>query len=110
MKFNHLIFGLILFRAYVGFSAELIFELTFKDGIVTPQQLKVPADKKFKIVVKNQGKTAEEFESLELNREKIVAPGKQITLFLGPLKKDTYTFMGEFHKDQASANGKIIAE
>ena len=86
------------------------FELIFVDGVVKPQTLKVPAGEKFKIIVKNEGKTAEEFESIELNREKVIAPGKKTTVFLGPLKKGSYKFMGEFHMTMKSANGTIVAE
>lgn len=81
-------------------------ELVVKDGFFTPDTIEGPANQKFKLVVKNTGTTAEEFESTELNREKIVAPGKSITVFLGPLPAGTYGFFGEFHPK--TAQGKII--
>ena len=73
-----------------------------------PAELTVPAGKKVKLVIENQDDTAEEFESYELNREKVVPPKSQITLYVGPLKPGRYPFFGDFHKD--SAQGVLIAK
>lgn len=99
------------FSTIPAFSSDsLSYEIEFNDGVVKPQELKIPAGKKVKLIVKNIGKTAEEFESNELNREKIVAPGKSVTIFLGPLKKGSYKFFGEFHEKMETSKGQIIAE
>ncbi len=37
---------------------------------------------KFKLIVRNDDTTPEEFESYDLNREKVVSPGQEITVFL----------------------------
>ena len=73
-----------------------------------PAEVTVPAGKKIKLVIENQDATAEEFESYELNREKVVPPKGQITVFVGPLKPGRYPFVGDFHKD--SAKGVLIAQ
>ena len=83
-----------------------VVNLTVKDGFFTPTEIVGPANAKFKVVVKNEGSTAEEFESTELNREKVIAPGKSVTVFLGPLPAGTYKFEGEFHPK--TAQGKLI--
>ncbi len=94
------------------FATQLLAEdlkvltLVCKDGIFTPTELEAPANTKFKLIVKNEGSTAEEFESQELNREKVVAPGQSVTIFLGPLPAGTYGFFGEFHPK--TAQGKLI--
>jgi plastocyanin len=72
-----------------------------------PSELTVPAGKKVKLVIQNEDDTAEEFESYELNREKVVPPKGQITLYVGPLEPGRYPFFGDFHKD--SAQGVLIA-
>jgi hypothetical protein len=54
-----------------------------------------------KLIVENQDQSAEEFESYELNREKIVAGGKSVTVFIGPLKPGVYKFFGEFNPKTA---------
>jgi Cupredoxin-like domain len=50
----------------------------------------------------------QEFESYELNREKVVAAKSKITVYVGPLEPGRYPFFGDFHKD--SANGVLIAK
>jgi len=84
------------------------FQLTAKDGYFTPETVEVPAGKKFRLMVKNAGSTPEEFESHELNREKVIPPGKTVTIIIGPLKPGTYGFFGEFHPK--TAKGQIVAK
>jgi Cupredoxin-like domain len=78
---------------------EVIF--TFKDHKVIPDKLTLPAGKKFKFIIKNEDDAAEEFESVRLNREKVVAAHGQIILLVGPLSAGTYDYFGDFHPDTA---------
>ena len=73
-----------------------------------PDRIVVPAHTKFRLQVKNNDATAEEFESSELNREKLVPPGQTVTVFLGPLEPGEYKFFGDFHKD--TAVGVMVAQ
>jgi len=73
-----------------------------------PAELTVPAGKKVKLVIENQDDTAEEFESYELNREKVVPPKGQIVIYVGPLEPGRYPFFGDFHQD--TARGVLIAK
>jgi plastocyanin len=81
--------------------------VAIKDHTFVPAELTVPAGKKIKLIVDNQDATAEEFESYELNREKVVPAKSQITIFVGPLTPGRYPFFGDFHKD--TAKGVLIA-
>ena len=83
-------------------------QLIIKDHKFQPERLEVPAGVKFKLMVRNNDPTAEEFESFQLNREKIVPPGKEIPVFLGPLDRGEYPFFGDFHQD--TAKGVIVAK
>lgn len=83
-------------------------QLIIKDHKFQPDRLEVPAGVKFKLMVRNNDPTAEEFESFQLNREKIVPPGKEIPVFLGPLDRGEYPFFGDFHQD--TAKGVIVAK
>ncbi len=87
---------------------EDVFTLTIKDHKFTPEQLEIPADKKVKLLVKNEDTTAEEFESSDLRREKVVPGGKEATIYIGPLSAGTYKFIGEYH--EATAHGQIIVK
>ena len=84
------------------------FEIVIKDHKFTPATLDIPANKKVKLIVKNQDPTPEEFESYELNREKVIPGNSQAIIFIGPLDPGTYPFFGEFN--QATAQGKIVAK
>ena len=81
--------------------AEEVYELVIQDHRFTPAVLSVPANKKIKVIVKNQDATPEEFESFDLNREKVVSGKSKIMVFIGPLKPGHYKFFGEFHPDTA---------
>lgn len=87
---------------------DVIVKLEFRDHRAVPSRIEVPAHTKFKLLVTNSDTTAEEFESTQLNREKVVAPGQTITVFLGPLAPGEYKFFGEFHQD--TAQGILVAK
>ena len=89
-------------------AAEPEALLIIKNHKFEPAELKVPAGQRVKLVVHNQDSTPEEFESHDLNREKIVPPGAKATIFIGPLKPGRYAFVGEYH--EASAKGVVVAE
>lgn len=91
-----------------AFAADDSFKLVIRDHRFEPAELHVPAQKKIKLVIHNQDKTPEEFESHELHREKVIAPGATVTIRLGPLKPGRYPFVGEFHED--TARGVLIVE
>lgn len=89
-------------------AADADVTITIKDHKFTPAEVRVPAGKKIKLIIDNQDATAEEFESHELKREKIIAPRSKATVYIGPLKPGSYPFFGEFN--QATARGVVIAE
>ncbi len=82
--------------------------IMIKDHRFIPEELKIPAGKKVKILVKNQDTSPEEFESYELRREKVVSGRGEITVFIGPLKPGIYKYFGDFHPQ--TAQGRIVAE
>ena len=84
------------------------YGLTIRDHKFEPAEITIPADTKVKLIVKNADPSAEEFESTDLNREKVVAADGQITVFIGPLPKGRYEFFGDFHPD--SARGHIVVQ
>lgn len=73
-----------------------------------PAEVRVPANKRLTITVINDDPTAEEFESMPLKVEKIIAGKSKATIRIGPLAPGRYKFFGEFN--EATAQGVIIAE
>jgi Cupredoxin-like domain len=84
------------------------FTLTLQNHKFDPAELEVPANVKVYLTVKNLDPTAEEFDSDDLHREKVVTGGHEAVVIIGPLKPGTYRFMGEYHS--ATAQGRIIAK
>jgi hypothetical protein len=82
--------------------------LAFHNHRFEPVRIEVPAHQKFRLRVKNMDATADEFESVVLNREKLVPPGQTVTVFLGPLDPGEYKFFGDFHQD--TAQGVLVAK
>ena len=84
------------------------FTIVIKDHRFTPAELTVPAGQEIRLVVENQDPTPEEFESYQLNREKMVPGNGRIVVFVGPLKPGKYEFFGEFN--MATARGWLVAK
>jgi Cupredoxin-like domain len=89
-------------------AEDVPISLTIKDHRFDPPELQVPAGVKLRLLVKNLDSTPEEFESHTLHREKVVAGGGVITVFIGPLEPGTYDFFGDFNP--TTAQGRIIAK
>ena len=107
MKLRHWIFALALSPA-LAFAADNEITLVIKDHKFSPAEVRIPAGKKVKLIIDNQDATPEEFESHELNREKIIPAKSKGVVYIGPLKAGKYPFFGEFN--QATARGVVIAE
>ena len=92
----------------VCLAGKPVVDLVIRDHLFYPSQLIVPANVKFKLRVDNQDPTPEEFESYELNREKVILGSRKATIFIGPLAPGTYPFFGEFNPK--TAQGMMIAK
>jgi hypothetical protein len=106
---NQKIAILLSFLLIVGnvLADDGIFQIKISNHLFYPDTLIVPAGIRVKLLIENQDATPEEFESFELNREKIIMGKTTATVFIGPLKPGTYPFFGEFNPE--TAQGKIIA-
>jgi plastocyanin len=89
-------------------AADNEVSVIIRDHRFEPAEIRVPAGQKIKLVIQNLDATPEEFESHELNREKVIAPGSKANIYIGPLAPGRYPFFGEFHEQ--TARGAVIAE
>lgn len=105
-----LVMGIALLGMGVNVAAAAVRSMTIliKDHRFEPSEFKIPAHTKIKLIVKNLDATPEEFESHDLNREKIIGGGREAVIFIGPLKPGVYRFFGEFNED--TAQGRIVVE
>jgi high-affinity iron transporter len=81
------------------------YSIAIKDHKFEPSEIQIAADTKIALEVKNLDPTPEEFESVELRREKVVPGGEKITVYIGPLKPE---FFGDFNP--TTARGHIIVK
>lgn len=102
---------LIALLAVLGMSSPAFaeeFSLTIKDHRFEPAELQVPAGQAFTINVTNQDSSPEEFESDDLDIEKVITGGQSAVIKVEPLDAGRYEFYGEYHED--TATGVIVAK
>jgi len=100
---------LLLWGVSTAASAQTpVFEIEIREHLFFPAEFEVPANQKVKLIIYNRDPTPEEFESYELNREKVIVGNSQGVVFIGPLKPGEYPFFGEFNLK--TALGKIIVK
>jgi hypothetical protein len=88
------------------YAANQGAEIVIRDHLFFPSTLELPAGQKIRLVIINEDSTAEEFESYELNREKVIPGNSRTVVFIGPLTPGEYPFFGEFYP--RTAQGMII--
>jgi hypothetical protein len=102
----------VVLTAFLGvssvFASEPIFEVMIKNHQFEPNRIEIPANQKVKLHIKNMDKTAEEFESHTLKREKIIKGNSEAFIIVGPLTPGEYPFEGEFNPK--TAQGVVVAK
>ena len=86
----------------------LVLKLVARDGKFEPLKLEMPAGKRFKIEINNEGNGPMEFESKDLKQEKVLAAGAKSSVVINALKPGTYTFFDEYHPE--APKGQIVAK
>lgn len=93
--------ALLIYYSATSFAAVPTYTLEIRNHLFYPSLLVIPSNTKVKIIVINHDSTAEEFESYELNREKVIMGGTKGMVFVGPLSPGDYPFFGEFYPKTA---------
>ncbi len=106
-KINTIFLIYCLFLSVTTQAKTPIVEIEIINHLFFPAEVSVPANKKVKLLIINSDSTPEEFESYELNREKVIVGNKRTIIYIGPLKPGRYPFFGEFNPK--TAQGVIIA-
>ncbi len=107
-------FGLLLIISLLGgfliaqADDRMEIKMAVKNNRFVPDEIRIQAGTTVKLTITNSDSTVEEFESFSLNREKLIPPGKTVTIFLPKLQPGTYEFVGEFHPE--TARGRLIVE
>jgi hypothetical protein len=85
-----------------------VFKLVARDGLFEPLKIEVPAGKRFKIEISNEGKGPMEFESRDLKQEKVLASGAKSAVVINGLKPGNYVFFDDYHPD--APKGEVVVK
>jgi plastocyanin len=72
--------------------------LAVEEGGFSPAEVEAPTAARLRVEVTNHTAAAMEFESFDLNRERVVQPGQTITVYLSGLAPGRYDFFDDFHQ------------
>ena len=106
--FNFVATAAFLMLAFNAWAKSQVFHVTLKDHVFTPSQITIPANTKVKLIIHNEDDSIEEFDSFDLNREKVIFPKKSGRIFIGPLPAGKYEYFGEYFPK--TARGVVIVE
>lgn len=101
--------GVLLLMAMLSLKAKGVEEFTIelRQHLFYPSRIDVPAYQKVKLIIHNLDDRPEEFDSFDLNREKMIFAGRKASIFIGPLKPGEYAFFGEYNPN--TARGLVVA-
>jgi len=74
--------------------------LTVTDAGFSPAELQAPVGSRVRIEITNQSSGAIEFESFELNRERVIQAGQTVTVYVTGLDAGSYAFFDDFHQER----------
>ena len=95
--FRALVVALLLALAAPAFAEEPKVAIAVREHQFVPAEVPIPAGTKVELIIRNEQTVPAEFESTSLHREKVVAPGTTVSVFVGPLKPGRYEFVDDFH-------------
>ncbi len=86
-----------------GFADERTVALAVEERGFAPGEVDVPAGARVRLEVTNRTGAAIEFESFELNRERVVQPGHTVNVYVSDLEPGRYEFFDDFHQERRGA-------
>lgn len=89
--------ALLVVCAAPALAQQAPIAIAVRDHQFIPAEVPVPAGVKVELTVRNEQTVPAEFESTALHREKVVAPGAAVSIFIGPLSPGRYEFFDDFH-------------
>ena len=107
MRFQLAVAALLLCAAGSARADDVTVPLAVHDGGFAPAEIKTSSGAKIRLDVTNQTAAAIEFESFELNRERVVQPGQKVAVYLSGLGPGRYEFFDDFHP---AARGFLVVQ
>ncbi len=111
MKIAKIVSSLLIYVTLINaisvFAKDTLnIEITIQDHKFYPDIIEISAGQKVKLIIHNKDNSLEEFDSVDLKREKIIPANSVAYIVIAPLRPGVYYFIGEFNPD--TARGKII--
>src|SRR5262245_37750823 len=72
-----------------------------------PAQIEAEAGARIRLEITNRTPVAIEFESFELNRERVIQPGQTAAVYVSGLAAGRYEFFDDFHQER---RGVLVAK
>jgi len=108
-KITHLsLLILLIISQATAWAKTPVIHINIHNHLFIPSEITIPVNTKVKLVIHNKDHEDEEFESYELNREKIIIGKHKGIIFIGPLPEGNYPFFGEFFPK--TAQGMVIVK
>src|SRR5438094_8554544 len=92
--------ALLLALAVTVRAEERSVALAVAEQGFAPPEIEAAAGERLRLEVTNQTAAAIEFESFELNRERVVPPGRTVAVYVSGLSPGRYELVDEFHQDR----------
>ena len=95
--------GLLLALAATARGEERSIALAVAEHGFAPPEIEAAAGERLRLEVTNQTAVAIEFESFELNRERVVPPGRTVAVYVSGLSPGRYEFFDDSHQERRGA-------
>nr|WP_197495917.1 cupredoxin domain-containing protein [Acidihalobacter yilgarnensis] len=82
-----LLYMILLAFATPIYAATSEYTLVIEQHRFHPTEISIPANERIKLIIDNRDATAEEFESHDLKREKIIPGHTKASVWIGPCAK-----------------------
>ena len=86
-------------------ASDVTVALAAHDQGWEPAEIEAGTGARIRLEITNKTAAAIEFESFELNRERVVQPGQTAAVYVSDLKEGTYEFFDDFHQER---KGKLV--
>jgi len=91
---------LVVALGAVGRAEDISISLAVRDSGFQPAELTAPPGAKVRLEVSNETAGVIEFESFDLNRERVVQPGQKVNVYLSGLGEGKYEFFDDFNQQR----------
>ena len=96
-------FALLLGLAVRAAAEDRTIPLAVEEAGFAPAEIEAPSGARVRLEVTNRTAAAIEFESFELNRERVIQPGQTAAVYVSGLDPGRYEFFDDFHQQRRGA-------